>query len=482
MSTLGIDKRTKIVITLGPASWDGARLRELISAGADVCRINCSHSDHAAIRKQVSRVRQAAARVGKPVAVLLDLQGPKIRTSAVAEPLKLDVGSTLTVVMDPLLPGTGTRVGTTYPEMADDVRPGDSVLFADGALAGEVVAIRRDVQPAEVDIRIDIPGKLGSHKGINLPGVRMSVPSLTEKDIADVEVGVGLGVDYIALSFVRSASDLLALRGRLRELNAKTPIIAKIEKPEALANLESILDACEGVMVARGDLGVEVPIETVPVHQKRILHAAAGRGKLTITATQMLDSMERNPRPTRAETTDVANAILDGTDAVMLSGETSVGDWPVEAVRTMSEIAQKVEASEFFHTSRVDQMPPMEGPAGIACRAACYASSEEGASRPMIVFTWSGASAQFVSKLRSRAPVYAMSPNADVVDRLALVWGVVPFHVPQVKSIDELVIEGEARLIHAGYVSRGDELIVLGGATPRQGTTSFVKLHTVGRN
>ncbi len=474
-----LETRTKIVATLGPASWEPETLVELIEAGVDVCRINCSHSDHPGIRRQVARVRRAAAVAGKPTAILLDLQGPKIRTGPADKPIVLAAGDILTVVMDDQLVAKDQRVGTTYPEMAGDVSRDDRVLFADGALSGKVVAVRTAHDPAEVDIQIQHGGELGSHKGINLPGVNMSVPCLTQKDLADLAVGLEVGVDYVALSFVRSAADIQQLRAELARLGADKPIIAKIEKPEALDNLEEILDAAEGVMVARGDLGVEVQLEAIPVHQKRIITAAGRRGRLVITATQMLDSMERHPRPTRAETTDVANAILDGTDAVMLSGETSIGLYPLLTVRTMDTIARTVEGSALFIPTPVDALPVLAGPAGAACRAACHALTES--PKAALVFTWSGSTARFISKLRPLGPIYAMSPNPTVVDALAAVWGVTPFLMEHVHTIEAMTEAGEQVLLEAGLVEPGDELVVLGGNGPRQGSTCFVKFHTVGQ-
>jgi pyruvate kinase len=470
--------RTKIVATLGPASWDPGVLGELIRAGVDVFRINCSHSDHDAIRRQVARIRRTVFQLGEPpIAILLDLQGPKIRTGKVPVPLALSRGHTLTVRMDPDYVGDARTVGTTYPQLATDVRPGNTVLFADGALSGEVIEIRDQITPAEVDIRIVHGGELGSHKGINLPGVDISAPSVTEKDYADAEVGIDMRVDYIALSFVRKASDVVDLRDHLRRLGADIPIISKIEKPEALDNLEEILDVSDGVMVARGDLGVEVPYETVPVHQKHIIQRARRKGRVVITATQMLDSMERNPRPTRAEATDVANAILDGTDAVMLSGETSVGKHPVTAVRAMDAIAAQVEASKFLETTPITEMPPLAGAAGSACRAAAWALAET--PRSLMVFTWSGATARYMSKLRPRGPIYAFSPNRTVVDKLALWWGIHPFLIPTVQTIEELIATGQRILLDEGLLSPGDPVVVLGGEGPKQGSTCFVKFHKV---
>jgi pyruvate kinase len=474
-----MNTRTKIVATLGPASWDEPMLSRLLEAGVDVFRINCSHAGHEGVRKQVARVRRAAAQADQPTAILLDLQGPKIRTGAVPTPLQLPAGSVLTVVMDPDYTGEGTRVGTTYPQMAGDVRPGDVVLFADGALAGAVVAVRAGA-PAEVDIRIDQGGELGSHKGINLPGVAMSVPSLTDKDRADLALGVELGVDYVALSFVQGAEDVRQLRDELARLGKpETPIVAKIEKPRAVESLDEILDVADGVMVARGDLGVEVPIEAVPVYQKRILEATFRRGKLGITATQMLDSMERNPRPTRAETTDVANAILDGTDAVMLSGETAVGRYPVEAVRTMDRIARLAESSKFFRL-RPDAVLDRSDPRRAVIHAACTIARE--LEYPLVVYTWSGEAALLASKYRPPAGIHALSPDPAVVDRLALVWGVLPVYVPPVRSTDDLLQAGEAVLVEKGLLARGDGVVVVAGRTPVRGATHLLKVYKLGES
>jgi len=470
--------RTKIVATLGPATWDEPMLTQLLQTGVDVVRINCSHADHAAIRRQVARVRQAAMRLHKPTAILLDLQGPKIRTGKVPLPLVLARGDVLTVVMSSEFVGEGKRVGTTYPEMAGDVTPGDAVLFADGALTGTVEAVRRDTHPAEVDIRIDVGGELGSHKGINLPGVAMSVPSLTDKDKADLAVGLEVGVDYVALSFVRRPEDVLDLQHVMDELGQRVPIVAKIEKPQAIECIDEILHVSEGVMVARGDLGVEVSIEKVPVYQKTIIDAAHRHGVLCITATQMLDSMERNPRPTRAETTDVANAILDGTDAVMLSGETATGRYPLEAVSMMNRIAREVETSRFFRPARLDTLPPMTGTTGIVSRSAVYAATEKGL--PLVVFTWTGNTARLASKARPSCPIYALTPHPRVADQLCLVWGVVPVLIPSVSSTDELIAVGEQALIHAGHLRRGEEVVILAGRAPRRGATNLMKIHAAG--
>ena len=472
-------RRTKIVATLGPACWEEPTLTDLLDAGVDVARINCSHADHASIRRQISRVRRSAMRLGKPVSILLDLQGPKIRTSKAPEPLDLPTGSLLTVKMDPDLVGEGTTIGTTYPEMAGDVSAGDRVLFADGALAGEVESVDLQSEPASVHIRMTHGGRLGSHKGINLPEVDMSISTITEKDIADLEVGVEAGVDYVALSFVRRARDVLALRRHLRRLGREDmKIIAKIERPEAVTHIHEIVANVDGVMVARGDLGVEVSLEKVPVYQKEIIESAFRAGRLVITATQMLDSMERNPRPTRAETTDVANAILDGTDAVMLSGETSIGSYPVQAVRTMDSIAVEVEQSRFFPVTPPDKLPVRAGSTSTIIRAACEAVRE--VYRPLVVFTWSGDAALLTSKARPKSPLFALTTEPTVVDQLALVWGVTPLLVPAVKSTDELITAGEEVLLRSGHLKAGDEVVMVSGRSPFRGAHNILKVFALG--
>lgn len=478
-----LQTRTKIVATLGPACWDEPQLTQIIQAGVDVCRINCSHADHESIRRQVARVRRAAARIDTPVAILLDLQGPKIRTSKVLEPVELAVGDILTVKMtDAHVTKSRTErvVGTTYPEMAHDVTIGDQVLFADGALEGIVAAIRLDVEPPEVDIRMIGGGELGSHKGINLPGVPMSVPSLTDKDKADLKVGLEVGVDYVALSFVRSADDIHELRAEMARCGGSAPIIAKIEKPQAVENIDGICAVSEGVMVARGDLGVEVKMEKLPVYQKHIIEAAHRHGALCITATQMLDSMERNPRPTRAETTDVANAILDGTDAVMLSGETSIGQFPIEAVQMMDRIAREVEGSRFFKQVPIEKLPDLPGPAGIVARSACYAANE--GARALVIFTWSGMTARYASKARPQGPIYALTPNPNVADGLALTWGVTPVLMKHIVGTDEMITAGEQRLLSLGLLKDGEEIVILAGRTPNKGTTNLMKIHRAGHH
>ncbi len=469
------ERRTKIVATIGPATASLEDLERLFEAGVNVARVNCSHSNAEGIRQSVSRIRRSALKVNRNIAILLDLQGPKIRTGP-GEPIQLKSGDTLTVSMDPDRVASPGHVGTTWPSMVNDVSVGERVLFADGALSGDVAAIR--VEDGEVDISIDAGGPLGSHKGINLPESNIQAPALTEKDRADLAVGIAAGVDWVALSFVRSRSDVEVLREALKDLGVEDkPVIAKIEKPQAVDNIEDILAVVDGIMVARGDLGVEMPLEQVPIIQKRLIKAANHAGKPVITATQMLDSMERNPRPTRAETTDVANAILDGTDAIMLSGETSVGEHPFEAVRVMDRIARDVEQSRFLKARDLSKVHALAGPAHTVARCAAQAVQE--GDRPLVVFTWSGRSAILASKARMQAPIFALTPDSRVADMLALVWGITALPMPIFDTTDEMIAAGEIALIDSGLLQAGSEVVVLAGNTPMRGATNLMKIEVL---
>lgn len=469
------ERRTRIVATIGPSSRDPAVLKELLHAGVDVCRINCSHSTAESIRADISRIRRIATTLDRTVAILLDLQGPKIRVGTIDPPMQLAVGDTLTVVMDRAYTSSGHRVGTTWPSMASDVKAGEEVLFADGTLAGTVADVRADSQPAEVDITMTVGGTLTSRKGINLPESAIQAPALTEKDRKDLAVGLAAGADYVALSFVRHRQDMQILKSEMRQLgHPDIPTIAKIEKPQGVDNIEAILEEADGIMVARGDLGVEIPLQQVPVVQKHLIRTANQRGKLVITATQMLDSMERNPRPTRAEAADVANAILDGTDAVMLSGETASGQWPVRAVEVMGDIAKEVEQSPFLQPPNLDELPVLNQPERTVARAACYAV--RAIPRPLVVFTWSGLSAILASKTRPSSPIFALTPHDTVCDQLRMVWGVTAVKVPYIDSTDELIATGERTLLEKGYIAEGAEIIILAGHTPLRGASNLMKI------
>ncbi len=481
-----IPRHTRIVATIGPASRSPEVLTALIRAGVNVCRINCSHASAEAIRGDVARIRRAATAAGQNIGILLDLQGPKIRTGKVSAPLPLEKGDILRVVMaldlvgEPVpTEGRTFRVGTTWTRMSLDVAAGEPVLFADGALLGTVAAVRQiPGQPDEVDIRIDVGGLLGSNKGINLPQTRINAPALTEKDIADVAVGVEAGADYVALSFARSAADVLQLRAELERLGAgQVPIVAKIEKPQGVANIDEILEVVQGIMVARGDLGVEIPLEQVPGVQKMLIEKSNRAGVLVITATQMLDSMERNPRPTRAEITDVANAIIDGTDALMLSGETASGMYPIEAVEVMDRIATEIEASAYLRQPDLRHLPGGSLAEGTVLRAACYAVRE--VERPMVVFTWTGATAIKASKSRPRRGVFAITHDHTVADRLALAWGVRAVTLPVIAGTDDLIAAGERALLEAGWVTHGEEVVLLAGRVPMRGATNMMKVEII---
>jgi pyruvate kinase len=463
-------RKTKIVCTIGPASQSEEKLEALILAGMDVARLNFSHGTHEQHGRVARAVRSISARLGRSVAILQDLCGPKIRTGSLqgGSAVNLMEGAEITVTTQPVV-GTASLISTTYSHLPADVHPGDRILLADGLLELQVLA----TEAASVRCRVVHGGLLGEHKGMNLPGAKLSAPAVTEKDIADLNFGLAEGVDYIAVSFVRQAEDLLQLRGLLRERQADTPVIAKIEKPEAVQNLEAILDACEGVMVARGDLGVEVNPEKVPILQKQIIEAANRHGSLVITATQMLESMISNPRPTRAEASDVANAILDGTDAVMLSGETSVGQYPLEAVQMMGRIALEAEASGRGRIAA--EHGRKDYPHAIAHAACAIAGDLE--LKAICAFTQSGYTARLVSKERPIVPILAFTHNRRVYDLVALYWGVSPLLVDFVGDFDDLFRCVEKELLARQLAAPGDSVAVLGGMpAAEKGPTNFLKI------
>jgi pyruvate kinase len=466
-------RKTKIVCTIGPATRSEERLEALMLAGMNVARLNFSHGTQEEHGEVIHLVRAISARLGLSVAVLQDLSGPKMRTGALQGGVAIVLvdGAEITVTTQPVV-GTQTLIGTTYPHLPADVHPGDRILLDDGLMELQVLA----TDETSVRCQVVHGGLLGEHKGMNLPGVKLSAPAVTEKDVSDLSFGVAQGVDYVAVSFVRQASDLRQVRQMLRDRHQQTPIIAKIEKPEAVENLNAILDACDGVMVARGDLGVEVSPEKVPMLQKQIIEAANRHGALVITATQMLESMVNNPRPTRAEASDVANAILDGTDAVMLSAETSVGQFPLEAVQMMGRIAEEAEASgrsapAADHTRR-------GYPEAIAHAACTIAGDLE--LKAICAFTQSGYTARLVSKERPKAPILAFTNNAGVFNRVALYWGVRPVLVDFAGDTDELVRCVERELLARRLAAAGDSVAVLGGMpVAAKGATNFLKIQRV---
>ncbi len=478
-------RRAKIVATIGPASRSEAMLLRLIRAGLDVARLNFSHGTAEEHARTATLVRRLAKAEGRTVAILQDLQGPKIRVGEIDGTLTLKRGAQVTLTTRSLAPTPESRraalragiIPVTYRRLLRDVKKGDTILLDDGLIQLRVLS----TTTTEVVCRVIEGGPLTSHKGINIPGRKLSTPALTPKDRRDLAAGVKMGVDYVALSFVREAADIEVLKRALRRLKADIPIIAKIEKPQAVENLDAILEHADGIMVARGDLGVELPPEDVPILQKRMIRAARCVGKPVITATQMLESMIHHPRPTRAEASDVANAIFDGTDAVMLSAETAIGAYPEEAVRMMSRIIERAERSPAYQSlpSPVAAGESQSVPEAVA-EAAGSAARELGAAA-IAVFTQSGGTARVVAKFRPITPVYAFTPMESVRRRLALVWGIRPRDVAMLPGTDDMIDAVVRGLVREGAVKRGD-LIVITAGTPvqRPGSTNFLKVHRIG--
>src|ERR1700720_921 len=468
-------RHSKIVCTLGPATNSPRMIRRLIEAGMDVARLNFSHGTHETHAQSIAMVHAAAAELGKTIGILADLQGPKIRTGALAGggTVNLRSGQQFIITTAKIL-GDSTRVNTTFRPLPREVKSGDRILLSDGLIELRVEKVRGQ----EVICRVVNGGSLGEHKGINLPGVKLRVPALTPKDKADLKFALGQGVDYIAVSFVRRPEDVLLAKRLIRRARKETPVIAKLEKPEAIENLEGILRVSDGVMVARGDLGVEMNPERVPVVQKAIIARAREFRRPVITATQMLESMTENPRPTRAEASDVANAIFDGSDAVMLSAETASGKYPVEAVQMMAKIIEEAEKSirEFPRPSMQEQLKVAETVAELVCHA-----SRELHMRLIAVFTHSGFTARLVSRYRPLVPIIAFSPEANTRRRMALIWGVMPAEITDPHKIDSLAAISEKRLLEEKLVRKGDVIGIVAG-TPMgiRGTTNFMKFHVIG--
>jgi pyruvate kinase len=466
-------RRAKIVCTIGPASRSPEMADRLLAAGMDVARLNFSHGTHEEHAAAIRALRQASAHKQRPLAILADLQGPKIRTGQLAGgiPVRLEAGRRF-IITTKDVPGDVERVSTTFQRLARDVRSGDRILLADGLMELRVRAVRgQDVITTVVN-----GGELGEHKGINLPGVKLKVASVTPKDREDLLFALDAGADYVAVSFVRTAADVLSAKAVIRKAGRNTPVISKLEKPEAMDNLEEILRASDGVMVARGDLGVELPPEQVPVLQKRIISLARELRVPVITATQMLESMTENPRPTRAEASDVANAIFDGSDAVMLSAESASGRYPVESVCMMDRIVRETEA----HVRRAARPHPTTVSVGeTICEAICRAA-DMFQMKVIAVFTESGSTARLVSKYRPPCPIIAFSPNQGTRRRLSLLWGVLPRTIANMRNIDALSKIASARLLEEKLVARGDVVgIVAGTPFGIPGHTNFMKLHSV---
>ena len=468
-------RHSKIVCTIGPASRSPRIIERLLHAGMDVARLNFSHSSHADHAQSIALLRAAAIKQQKPIAVLADLQGPKIRTGPLAggSPVLLRSGQRFVITTARVL-GDSTRVSTIFRPLPREVHRGDRILLSDGLIELRVEQVRGQ----EVITEVINGGALGEHKGINLPGIQLRVPALTQKDRADLVFALKHGVNYIAVSFVRRPEDVVLAKSLIRRAGKDTPVIAKLEKPEAIENLDAILRVADGVMVARGDLGVEMNPERVPVVQKMIIARARQVRRPVITATQMLESMTENPRPTRAEASDVANAIFDGSDAVMLSAETASGKYPVEAVSMMARIIEEAEASitEFPRPAPQEKLKVAETVAELVCHA-----SRELHMKLIAVFTHSGFTARLVSRYRPLVPIVSFSPEAETRRRMALIWGVYPRTIPNVRKVDGLAEVAEKRLLEERLVRKGDVIGIVAG-TPMgiRGTTNFMKFHVIG--
>lgn len=467
-------RRAKIVCTLGPAVSTPEKIRALVDAGMDVARLNLSHGSHADHEKVYEMVRRASDESGHAIGIFADLQGPKIRLGKVASgPVKLEEGAEFTITTREV-PGDEQVCSTTYDGLPGDVAEGDQILIDDGKVRLEVLS----VQGTDVQTRVVVAGPVSDNKGINLPGVAVSVPALSEKDKEDLRWALHLTVDFIALSFVRSAADVEDVRDVMREEGIFLPVIAKIEKPQAIDNIEEIVDAFDGFMVARGDLGVECPLEDVPFLQKQVIDVARRHAKPVIVATQMLESMISAPRPTRAEASDVANAVLDGADAVMLSGETSVGDFPIEAVEVMSRIIESTEDHGLSRMTAIDWQPRTRG--GVIAKAAAEVAERTGA-KYLVAFTQSGDSARRLSRYRGPIPMLAFTPVAAVRSQLALSWGIETFKTTEVEHTDEMVRQVDEHLLKIKRVEEGDLVVIIGGSPPGiPGSTNALRIHKMG--
>lgn len=471
-------KKAKIVATIGPASRAPETLRALMQAGMDVVRVNMSHGSHESHAETIRAARAIAAELNHPLAILLDLSGPKIRTGKLRDhqPVMLEAGQQLTITTREL-EGDATIVSTSYVHLPNDVNAGDRILLADGLIELRVEYTTK----TDVTTRVVNGGWLGENKGINVPGVKLSAPSLTEKDRADLTFGLQQCVDYVALSFVRSARDCIGAQTLIEFLGSNVPLIAKIEKREALDDLDNIIEACDGVMVARGDLGVETSVESVPFHQKQIITKANAAEKLVITATQMLESMTHEPRPTRAEASDVANAILDGTDAVMLSAETATGQYPIAAVETMARIIRYTESNCLPDQSRALIHGQQKGSEGRAIAEAASYAAQELRAKYIVVFSKSGTMARHLAALRPTQRILAFTPNEQTRNALAAVWGLEPYILDFSGHSSEFLARVDEALLAQGLVQRGDMIVEMAGRVPEKPTlSSMMKLHRVG--
>jgi pyruvate kinase len=467
-------RRAKIVCTMGPAVESSEKVHELIAAGMNMARLNLSHGGYDEHQSRLDLVRSVAAETNQPIAILVDLQGPKIRLARFANgPHDLARGDIFTITADEV-EGTKERVGTTYKGLPGDCKPGDRILIDDGKVTVEVVEVKGN----DVVTKVIEPGTVSNNKGINLPGVAVSVPALSEKDKEDLRWGLAAGADFIALSFVRSAADIKDVHIIMDEVGIRRPVIDKIEKPQAVENLQEIVDAFDGIMVARGDLGVELPIEDVPLVQKRCIELSREAAKPVIVATQMLDSMITNSTPTRAEATDCANAVLDGADALMLSGETSVGAFAIEAVQVMSRIIVKTEQDMMDRIRPMRTQPKTKG--GAITKAAVEVGKIVDA-KFLVAFTKSGDSARRMSRLRSPIPILALTPDPSTFNQLALSWGIESMIMPMVSHTDEMVKQVDSLLVESGRGVVGENVMIVAGSPPGiPGSTNAMRVHRIG--
>ncbi len=467
-------RRAKIVSTLGPSTSTPERIRELVTAGMDVARLNLSHGDHEVHEANYRSVRDASDETGHAVGILVDLQGPKIRTGRFADgPVTLTAGDHFTITTRDV-PGDQEVVGTTYPGLPGDVSAGDTILVDDGKITLAV----HDVDATDVRCVVVYGGPLSDNKGINLPGAAVSAPALSDKDETDLRWALGLRADYIALSFVRSAADITRVHEIMDEAGVRLPVIAKIEKPQAVDALEEIIDAFDGIMVARGDLGVELPLEQVPLVQKRAVELCRQKAKPVIVATQVLESMIDNSRPTRAEASDAANAVLDGADALMLSGETAVGTFPIEVIKTMSKIIETTEEEGLNRMRSLMAPPTTQG--GVIAAAAAEAGQSLGA-KYLIAFTQLGGSARRLAQVRSGLPMLAFSPVQDTRSQLSLVWGMQTFLTPPVTHTDQYALMVDEQLLELGWAEEGDRVVIVAGSPPGvPGSTNAMRVHRIG--
>jgi len=471
-------RKAKILITLGPTSREPEVVEKLIAAGANGMRMNMSHGTHEEKAEDIARARAAAEKLGRPIAILVDLSGPKIRTRRLkdGQPVQLNSGSLFILTTEDIL-GDEKRVATTFLDLPRVVQSGTRLLLDDGALA----LVVESTTDTDVICRVVDGGLLGERKGINLPGVALPIDSLTEKDIEDLKWAVGQNADYIALSFVRRASDCERAKQLIAEAGGRAPLIAKIEKAEAIDHLDEIIAASDGVMVARGDLGVETSVELVPVYQKRIIERAIQADKMVITATQMMQSMVSNPRPTRAEASDVANAVWDGTDCLMLSNETATGAYPIAAVATMARIIESAETGKETRDERLAKSTGRQsGRVSRALSEAAAFASEEMGTKVTAVFTDSGLMARRLSSLRHDQRIIALTHRPEVLRELTLIWAVEPLLITKAQSTEEMLKVGEKALLDAGVVDKGETIVIMAGRLSGLGLSSSVSIFTVG--